>query len=365
MVSLGVLASYVLGALTTWQSTAAISIAPAILSLGLVRILPETPAWLARHGRLNDAKNSLLWLRGPGINCDNEYKELCSDSSIERREKNEKIPFKNALLLPNVWKPFFILLLFFFLQQLSGIYVILFYAVNVIHEFNSNIDEYAGSIVIGLVRLLASILGAFLAGHFGRRPLACTSAIGMSLSAILLYSTIKYNNYFKLFLSSSLLSSLPIYCIGFHVAFSMIGFLTLPWVLSSELYSLRFRGSLGGLTTGIAQIMTFTAIKTYPLLSSNIGLDNTMLIFGISSIIGAIFSVTLLPETKGRSLEEIERRFSSSSSTSGTNNTNGIIIVKQFNNNVIDDEKNVLGIDNLCFDISDEGRVIIVKDNRI
>lgn len=351
--------SYVLGALTTWQCTAAISIIPSILSLALVKFLPESPAWLARHGHLNEAKQSLLWLRGPGISYENEYKELCGDASIERRKKNSKIKLKTALLLPNVWKPFLILLIFFGLQQLSGIYIILFYAVGVLKEFGTNIDEYIVSIAIGLVRLVASIIGAFLAGHFGRRSLAFTSAIGMTISSIFVVLSMKYGNYF-LFIPKTL----PIICIGSHVAFSMIGFLTLPWVLSSELYSLRFRGSLGGLTTGIAQIMTFCAIKTYPVLSKNIGLDNTFVIFSISSIIGAIFSIKILPETKGKSLEEIERRFSSSN-FNNTNHKKNILFVEEINNNNNIVEANKIGIDNITFDISDEGRVIVVKKNQL
>ncbi|KAF7990636.1 hypothetical protein HCN44_000441 [Aphidius gifuensis] len=119
LVSLGVLGSYVLGALTTWQYTAAISIILSILSVALVKFLPESPAWLARHGHLNEAKKSLLWLRGPGISYENEYKELCDDASIERRKKNSKIILKTAFLLLNVWKPFLILIIFFCLQQLS------------------------------------------------------------------------------------------------------------------------------------------------------------------------------------------------------------------------------------------------------
>ncbi|KAF7995710.1 hypothetical protein HCN44_006817 [Aphidius gifuensis] len=226
---------------------------PILVSLGvLVKFLPESLAWLARHGHSNEAKKSLLWLRGPGISYENEYKELCGDASIERRKKNSKIKLKTALLLPNVWKPFLILIIFFGLQQLSGIYIILFYAVNVLKEFGADIDGYIGSIAIGLVRLVASIINAFLAGHFGRRPLACTSAIGMTISSILVL-LMKYNNYF-LFIPKTL----PIICIGCHVAFSMIRFLTLPWVLSSELYLLRFRGSLGRLTTGYFFLLTYT-----------------------------------------------------------------------------------------------------------
>lgn len=113
-------------------------------------------------------------------------------------------------------------------------------------------------------------------------------------------------------------SWMPLLCIGIHVGASMIGFLTLPWVMTSELYLLRFRGSLGGLTTSIAQILTFAAIKTYPDLNAVVGLESTMWIFGAAGVLGAIFALTILPETRGRSLDDIEMKFSSGSSDSST-----------------------------------------------
>jgi len=98
------------------------------------------------------------------------------------------------------------------------------------------------------------------------------------------------------------------------VGASMIGFLTLPWVMTSELYPLRFRGSLGGLTTSIVQILTFVTIKTYPDLNAIVGLEFTMWIFGTAGVLGAVFALTILPETRGRSLDDIEMKFSSKSS---------------------------------------------------
>lgn len=110
----------------------------------------------------------------------------------------------------------------------------------------------------------------------------------------------------------------PLLCIGIHVGASMIGFLTLPWVMTSELYPLRFRGSLGGLTTSIVQILTFATIKTYPDLKAIVGLEITMWIFSIAGVLGAIFALTILPETRGRSLDDIEMKFSSKPCDSST-----------------------------------------------
>ncbi|KAL6443661.1 hypothetical protein ACFW04_001641 [Cataglyphis niger] len=306
LVSLGVLIVYTLGAITTWQKAAAISIGPAILSLALTRMLPETPAWLISRGRTDEAKEALLWLRGSGFNVDKEYQDLC-DANTKRKEKEENL--LRALHMPNVWKPFLILLIFFTLQQLSGIYIILFYAVNVLENIDIDINEYVASVGMGVIRLFASILGAGLANIFGRKSLAFVSGFGMAITAMGIALSLRFE----------LPSWVPLFCIGTHVGASMIGFLTLPWVMTSELFPLRFRGSLGGFTTSIVQMLTFATIKMYPDLNAIVGLEITMWIFGAAGLLGAIFALTILPETRGRSLDDIEMKFSRKSNDSSTN----------------------------------------------
>lgn len=107
-------------------------------------------------------------------------------------------------------------------------------------------------------------------------------------------------------------------CIGGHVGSSMIGFLTLPWVMTSELYPLRFRGSLGGITTSIVQMLTFATIKMYPNLEPIVGIECFMWTFAVASSLGAAFALTILPETRGRSLDEIENEFSRKLATDPT-----------------------------------------------
>ncbi|XP_072747930.1 trehalose transporter 1-like protein [Anoplolepis gracilipes] len=361
LVSLGVLIVYTLGTITTWQKTAAISIGPAILSLALTRMLPETPAWLASRGRTDEAKEALLWLRGPGFNIDKEYQELC-DANAKRKEKQESL--LRALHMPNVWKPFLILLIFFTLQQLSGIYVILFYAVNVLLDIGVNVNEYVTSVGIGVIRLFASILGAGLANIFGRKSLSFISGIGMAITAIGIALSFRFN----------LPSWIPLFCIGTHVAASMIGFLTLPWVMTSELYPLRFRGSLGGLTTSIVQVLMFATIKMYPDLNAIVGLEITMWIFSAASLLGAIFALTILPETQGCSLDDIEMKFSCKSNDSSTNSKifsdiwsqpknitlkRFVSISKEKQSNIV---TNAYTYDNFCLELSPKN---LEKNNKI
>lgn len=83
--------------------------------------------------------------------------------------------------------------------------------------------------------------------------------------------------------------------------------------MTSELYPLKFRGTLSGLTTSIAQILTFAAIKTYPDINRMFGLETTLWIFSVAGFAGTVFALVGLPETRNCSLDQIESRFSSKS----------------------------------------------------
>lgn len=356
LVSLGVLMIYTLGAFTSWQRAAAISIGPSILSLALLRIIPETPAWLIARGRNEEAKDSLLWLRGSGSSTDKEYEELCEEN-VKREKERESL--LKALHMPSVWKPFLILLVFFAFQQTSGIYIILFYTVNILEDIGIELNEYSASVGIGVIRLFASIAGAGLANSFGRKTLAFFSGLGMAVSAVGVALAYRFKLPYVVSLA----------CIGGHVGFSMLGFLTLPWVMTSELYPLRFRGSLGGITTSIVQILTFAIIKMYPSLHDMVGIESTIWIFAAASTLGALFALTILPETRGRSLDEIERTFSkkASESNSSTDVQPTIFVQpktitlqrfasiteeKYRNNNMT---SNAYTYDNFCLDLTSDG----------
>ncbi|XP_029675537.1 facilitated trehalose transporter Tret1-like [Formica exsecta] len=136
--------------------------------------------------------------------------------------------------------------------------------------------------------------------------------------------------------------------------------------MTSELYPLRFRGSLGGLTTSIVQILTFATIKMYPDLNTIVGLEITMWIFGAAGLLGAIFALTILPETRGRSLDDIEMKFSrkSNSSTNACKAFSNVwsqpknITLKRFVSISEDKQSNIVTnaytYDNFCLELSPE-----------
>lgn len=165
-------------------------------------------------------------------------------------------------------------------------------------------------------------------------------------------------------------------CIGGHVGSSMIGYLTLPWVMTSELYPLRFRGPLGGITTSMVQLISFATIKMYPDLRASVGIEWIMWIFSGAALLGALFALTVLPETRGRSLDQIESAFSGKSKSDTSVHTLPSISVQPKNNITlqkfvsISEEKypnmvaNAYAYDNFSLELSPDDKVNINEPDR-
>lgn len=103
---------------------------------------------------------------------------------------------------------------------------------------------------------------------------------------------------------------IPVACIFVFTITCTLGYLVVPWVMLSELYPQKVRGVMGGLTACTAHLFVFTVVKTYPMLSHVIHRYGTFLMYGCISLVGTFFFYFCLPETKGKSLHEIEDYFS-------------------------------------------------------
>ncbi|XP_065333329.1 facilitated trehalose transporter Tret1-2 homolog isoform X1 [Cloeon dipterum] len=312
LVSLGVLIAYSLGASLSWRFVA-LAAAVVALCTGLISVLlPESPPWLMAHGREKKATEALSWLRNSPDKAIAEV-DAIRLKEIEKGEPqttkgNRLKEFFNAIMEPCVWKPFFILVTFFFFQEGSGIYIILFYAVDVINEVGAGDDDALVSISMGVARLVMSIVGACMLCKFKRKTLAATSALLMTLVMACMSA---YEYLFSSFaFEDRIVRWFPAACILLHVCVSMMGMLQLPWIMTSELFPLRVRSVAVGLVTAIAHLLIFASVKTYPGLLFALGLPGTLALFTCASLGAAIFALVFLPETKDKTLGEIETDFS-------------------------------------------------------
>lgn len=257
--------------------------------------LPESPAWLANKGRHEDAAKIMLKIHGKA-----DY------SKPKQQESSPAKPLLRVFFSAATLKPFLIMNLFFFFQQFSGTFVVVFYAVDIVKEAGINFDPYIAAILIGLIRFLVTIVVSFVSNRYGRRPPAIVSGAGMTLT---MGSLATY-----LYLSSTGaiaedMAWFPVVSLMLYILTSTIGFLTLPWAMVGEVYPARVRGLAAGLTTCFAYFCNFIIVKIYPSMLFSLQRYGLFFFYGGVSVLGTIFVVLLLPETKGRDLQQIEEHF--------------------------------------------------------
>lgn len=314
-VSLGVLLEYLVGSCVTWRTLAAISAAVPSLALLLTLLTPESPAWLVSRGRHQEARAALLRVRGEV--CDVQQ-ELDAMRDFAERNNVAKLGWRDTfkeLVKPSAVKPFLILVAYFGIYQFSGVNPITFYAVKVFAESGASIDKYLATVLMGVVRLVFTVAGCAALRRCGRRPLTLTSSIGCGLSMLGLGSYMLAWELWTAEGATRTATWFPVACIFAYTAFCTMGFLIVPWVMIGEVYPSNVRGLVGGLTTCAAHMFVFSVVKSFPLMQKLVGHSGTFLFYGVVSIVGTAFFWSCLPETKGRSLQEIEDYFSGRSET--------------------------------------------------
>lgn len=317
--SLGVLVVYFLGFLLQGDLGALCLVTTIFPSIGIlvtIFLIPESPTWLVGKNKIKEAESSLCKLFDKNHYSTEIQVEL--EMLIENKGiKNNKHAKKSAmyriyrkisfLMQSHCSKPIGLVLTYFMFQQFSGIFVIIFYAIDIVNNAGITFDPYITIVIIAVVRLVSSVITSFLAKRFGRRPLSIFSGSGMTLCLLPLALYIKLKEYGTI--RGENLSIIPLFLLLMYFVTSSIGFLPLPFALAAELFPTKVRGTAAGLISGIGYFFNFTAVKIYPNMVKYFGRSGVFCFYGAVAFIGTIFVVCLIPETKGKSLQEIEEYF--------------------------------------------------------
>ncbi|XP_067003354.1 facilitated trehalose transporter Tret1-2 homolog isoform X2 [Anabrus simplex] len=314
----GILASYVMGAWLNWQELAGASAAFPAALLFVLLPLPESPSWLMGKGRTEEADKAMKWLhhpvRGPVDQIPMEERrtsvftvasEQPPPEQLQQEKSHEaKSPMK-ALLRRPVLLPFCLSLFLMAFQQLSGIDAIVFYTVEIFKSSGSSTDEHLSTILVGLVQLVSNLLALFVVDRAGRRPLLLGSGFLMTLSMSALGA------YFYLLDHGEAqdLGLLPLISLLIFMAGYSVGYCTLPYLMMGELLPVRQRSLLSSVAGSFNLGVMFIVIKTYHGLKSTIGNDGAFWLYAALCLISCVFVCVFVPETKGKSLEEIEEYF--------------------------------------------------------
>lgn len=306
----GILFIYLLGYFipTSWRLVSGIAAIFTVISLVVTLPLPESPTFLIGKSDLNEAEKSLRKL-----NCIKENEE--TPTKIVEEIKNLVQNLSNSssdnltegkldiLKRPEVYKPLTIMISFFAFQQFSGIFVIIVYGTKFAVEAGVTIDPFLCTVFIGLTRVLTTFLMGYLSDRFGRKPPAVVSGIGMTICMFGL-SACSWSP-----TAGTAFDWVPVVLLlGFFFS-ATLGFLTLPFSMISEVFPQKFKGFCTGLTIFIGYTMSFFCIKFYPDMIEILGNEFLFIIYGSVSLLGIVFIVLCLPETRGKSLYEIEAYF--------------------------------------------------------
>ena len=268
LTALGMLLVYVEGALVNWKWVALINLISNVLAPIFIQLfVPESPIWLIHKGRNECAVKSLKVLyknyepskENQNVPIHEEQFKILLERDEEQRKAREHLTgVWKEFLQPTGYKPILILIFLFVIQQFSGIYITMVYAVTFIEESGTNINPYHASILIGAIRFIMSCFNLYLLKKFCRRPLIMISCLGMAIFMII-------SGLFTMWLKEgkSEMYWVPVACLLFYVFSSLIGLMTIPWTMSAEMFPTKIRGIGHSISFAVGSFMIFAAVHSY------------------------------------------------------------------------------------------------------
>lgn len=309
MVTIGILYTYAVGAGVCWQWLALACLAPAIIfSVGMI-FSQESPAFLLAKNRVEDARKSLQYFRGKDYDVTPELEKLHT-SILEGQAK--KASFKD-LLKPHVLKPFLISLTLMFFQQFSGINAILFNLTTIFDSANVALSADASSIIVAATQVVATGVAAVLMDRAGRKLLLCLSAAAMCLSLIAmgvffyLKEQVTTGKVDETTLDS--LGWLPLTSLIVFIAFFSIGYGPIPWLMMGELLNADVRELASSIAVITNWGLSFVVTLIFAPLQNALHDSGVYWMFAFFCGLSFVFSLLIVKETKGKTLDEIAEMF--------------------------------------------------------
>ncbi|KAJ3658706.1 hypothetical protein Zmor_010431 [Zophobas morio] len=268
---------------------------------GFFILSPETPWYLAARNDEKRLTKSLLKLRNKTV----EEIHLEMTSILEVVVENEtaaKAGVRDLCTNNTLRKSLLICLVIICLQQCGGIAAVLIYMPKIFEAAKTNLAPEICAIIVGVFQVFGTIVSSVVVDRLGRRILLLVSSVFTCLTLVTL------GLYFRLNLSDVVwLSWLPLFSLVVYIFTFNVGLGPVPWVVMSELFPSNFTSIAAALTSSTCFMNTFIVTVTFPYLSTFLGMANCFFLFTVVTICGAIFIYMVLPETKGKSLQEIQK----------------------------------------------------------
>ncbi|OUJ74113.1 sugar porter family MFS transporter [Hymenobacter crusticola] len=290
---LAYVASYYLAGLglASWRWMFASAALPSLLFMLTLLLVPESPRWLLGRGREAEALGTLTRLNGP-VAAAAEAEEIQAALAAERGEEA-------SLRQPRLRRPLRIAVILAVLQQITGINTILYYGSIIFTEYNGQSASSAigANALIGGINFAGTIVALFIIDRVGRKPLLLFASGGMALALGALVVALQLHAPGPLLLGLIML----------YVACFAVGLGPGVWVVITEIFPNAVRGRAASLATVALWIACTLISYTFLSLVKAAGLAGAFGLYAALSAFTFLFVWRAVPETKGRSLEEIER----------------------------------------------------------
>ncbi len=271
-----------------WRGMFGTEIPVAALFFLLLLLTPESPRWLVARGREPEAMAVLARIGGRE-QADAEMRDI-------RKILGEEVGGLKELLKPHLRLPLRIGILLPMFSHLSGIAAIMYFAPNILNEALHNVQSsFLGALLVGLVNSVFTFVAIGQIDRFGRRPLLLVGVTGAMLSLAGVGIA---------FAVGSKLVIVPLLC---YVACFAFSYGPIVWTILGEIFPTRIRGAAGALGSLSLMITGFLITLTNPVLIKSITPAGTFFVYAGLSLPAIWFIWRYIPETKGRTLEDIER----------------------------------------------------------
>ena len=294
---LGILVSYLSnyligqGGENSWRWMLGVQVFPSLLFLVLLKLVPESPRWLVlKRNRVAEAESVLKIINPEGYKA--ELEAIRQDSvAVAGKDATTLFTRKNRF-------PVFLAVSFAVFNQVSGINAIIYYAPRIFEMTGLGKESsLLSSVGIGAVNFLFTLVALQFIDRFGRRTLMLIGSVGLILTLALVSRAFYLNDFGGLMVTVLLLV---------YIAFFAFSQGAVIWVFISEIFpnQVRAKGqTLGSLTHWVmAALVAFS----FPMLAEKLGGGNTFLFFAVMMVLQLLFVWKLMPETKGKSLEQLE-----------------------------------------------------------
>ncbi|TMV44915.1 sugar porter family MFS transporter [Paenibacillus mesophilus] len=275
-----------------WRWMFGFGVLPGLLYLILLAFIPESPRWLMKRKEAVRALDILERMNGKEA-AKSELDEILN-------MKEEEAGSVRELLSPALRLPLFVGIVLAVLQQITGINAIMYYAPEIFKQTGAGTDAALTQTVwIGIVNFGFTLLALWLIDKAGRKLLLVVGSVSMTICLFMIGYCFHTGNTGYMILFFILL----------YVASFAISFGPVVWVMIAEIFPTRIRGRATAIASFSLWAADYAVSQTFPMLIEGIGTSRTFWLFTVISVISVLFCVKVVPETKGKTLEQIERQW--------------------------------------------------------